>query len=368
VDLSKPYEENAVFSHGMLRLYLITGELEYLESGLKTLGYLLTKGSRLDEAYYTVKAFQLVEENNLLEIYIRNQDEINNLVEQHQINFSLVELLNIEQSNISLDDAPSLKDEFANIGFLILVLLAFSAGVLSFLSPCCLPILSAYFAHNVSSNKGEILKNTIFFFLGLATVFSIFGMGATLIGSLFRENRLIFTQVAGIIIIIFGLLEMFGKGFSGLNIRLRKNNKTPIGSYLFGTVFAIGWSACIGPILASLLLLSATTGTILKGSALLFIYTLGLGIPLIIISFYFDRIKNKRFWQILHGKIITFKIFGKEINVHSTYFISGIILIVMGVLIFNDYLYRFNQLTLQSTYVQEIIINGEEFLKNLFIR
>ena len=228
--------------------------------------------------------------------------------------------------------------------------------------------MSAYFAHNVSSNKGEILKNTIFFFLGLATVFSIFGMGATLIGSLFRENRLIFTQVAGIIIIIFGLLEMFGKGFSGLNIRLRKNNKTPIGSYLFGTVFAIGWSACIGPILASLLLLSATTGTILKGSALLFIYTLGLGIPLIIISFYFDRIKNKRFWQILHGKIITFKIFGKEINVHSTYFISGIILIVMGVLIFNDYLYRFNQLTLQSTYVQEIIINGEEFLKNLFIR
>jgi len=368
VDLSKSYQENAVFSYGMLRLYLLTENLEYLESGLKTLGYLLTKDSGLDETYYAVKAFQLVEEKNLLKIYTKNKNEINNLVEQRQASFFLDELLSKEQSNISLDDAPTLKDEFANVGFLILALLAFSAGILSFLSPCCLPVLSAYFAHNVNSKRGEVLKNTIFFFLGLATVFSIFGMGATLIGSLFRENRLIFTQVAGAIIIIFGVLEIFGKGFSGLHIRLRKINKTPIGSYLFGTVFAIGWSACIGPILASLLLLSATTGTILKGSALLFIYTLGLGIPLIVISFYFDKIKNKRFWKILSGRMISFKIFGKEINVHSTYLISGIILIIMGVLIFNDYLYRLNQLALQSTYVQEIIISGEEFLKNLFIR
>ena len=61
--------------------------------------------------------------------------------------------------------------------FLILAVLAFSAGILSFLSPCCLPILSAYFAHNFSANKGEMVKNTIFFFLGLASVFSIFGNG-----------------------------------------------------------------------------------------------------------------------------------------------------------------------------------------------
>lgn len=368
VDLSKPYEENAVFSYGMLRLYLITGNLEYLESGLKTLGYLSNKGSGLDETYYTIKAFQLVKDYNLLEAYANNKNQIDNLVEQHQKDFFLNELLNKEQSNVSLDNAPTLKDEFANVGFLILALLAFSAGILSFLSPCCLPVLSAYFAHNVNSNRGEVLKNTIFFLLGLATVFSIFGMGATLIGSLFRENRLIFTQVAGAIIIIFGVLEIFGKGFSGLHIHLKGNRKTPVGSYLFGAVFAIGWSACIGPILASLLLLSATTGTILKGSALLFIYTLGLGIPLIIISFYFDKIKNKRFWRILHGRMISFKILGKEINVHSTYLISGIILIAMGILIFNDYLFKLNQLALQSTYVQEIIISGEEFLKEIFLK
>ncbi|MBI2107473.1 sulfite exporter TauE/SafE family protein, partial [Candidatus Woesearchaeota archaeon] len=368
IDLSKPYEENAVFSYGMLRLYLLTGNLEYLESGLKTLGYLLSKGSGLDETYHTIKSFQLVKKNNLLEIYAKNKNEIDDIAEKRQTDFFLNGLLGEVQNNISLNNAPTLKDEFSNVGFLILSLLAFSAGMLSFLSPCCLPVLSAYFAHNVNSNRGEVLKNTIFFFLGLATVFSIFGMGATLIGSIFRENRLIFTQVAGAIIVIFGVLEILGKGFSGLHIRLRKNNKTPVSSYLFGTVFAIGWSACIGPILASLLLLSATTGTVLKGSALLFIYTLGLGIPLIIISFYFDRIKNKRFWRILHGRMISFKIFGKEINVHSTYLISGIILIIIGILIFNDYLYRLNQLALRSTYVQEIIISGEQFLKNLFVR
>lgn len=159
-----------------------------------------------------------------------------------------------------------------------------------------------------------------------------------------------------------------GKGFSGLNIRIKSNRKTPIGSYLFGSVFALGWSACIGPILASLLLLSATSGTIIKGSSLLFIYALGLAVPLIIVSLYFDRIKNKKFWNFLQGKIISFSILKKQINIHSTYLISGLILIVIGILIFNDYLYKLNQFALQTNYVQNIMIKGEEFLKNILVR
>ncbi|MCH8329666.1 MAG: ABC-2 family transporter protein, partial [Nanoarchaeota archaeon] len=147
-----------------------------------------------------------------------------------------------------------------------------------------------------------------------------------------------------------------------------KSKKTPIGSFIFGLVFAIGWSACIGPILASLLLLSATTGTILKGSILLFIYSIGLALPLIIITLYFDRIKNKRFWKILQGRIISIKLFKKQINLHTTYIISGIILIIIGILIFNDYLYKLNQFALQTDYVQNIIVKGEEFLKNILVR
>ncbi|MBC8500205.1 MAG: DUF255 domain-containing protein [Nanoarchaeota archaeon] len=368
IDLSKPYGENAVYSYAMLKLYLETKELEYLESGLKTLGYLFDRISGVDETYYFIKASLLVKDNNLLSVYADNKEEVDRLVEQKRDSFFLEALLEQEQKGVSLDDAPKLRDEFTNVGFIVLAILAFAAGILSFLSPCCLPVLSAYFAHNVNANKGEILKNTAFFFFGLAIVFSIFGMGATLVGNLFRENRLVFTQVAGAVIIVFGVLEIFGKGFSGLQINLKRNKKTPLGSFLFGGVFAIGWSACIGPILASLLLLSATTGTAFKGSGLLFIYALGLAIPLILVSLYFDRIKNKRFWRILKGRTIKFKILGKQVKVHSTYLISGLILIIIGVLIFNDYLYRLNQLALQSTYVQEIIIKGEEFLKNLFIR
>jgi cytochrome c-type biogenesis protein len=148
-------------------------------------------------------------------------------------------------------------------------------------------------------------------------------MGATMAGGIFRDNRILFTQIAGVIIIIFGLLEIFGKGFSGLNIYLKGSHKTPFGSYLFGAVFAIGWSACTGPILASLLLLSSTTSTVLKGTILLFIYGLGLAIPLILVSLFFDRIRNNRFWKILQGRGITITAFNKQITLHSTYLYQG---------------------------------------------
>ena len=368
IDLSKPFEENAVFTYGMLKLYLITGNLEYLEAGIKTLGYLSDKFGGLDETYYFLESIKIIKDNNLLAVYNNNQRGLNDIIKVRKATFFVDELVAQQQKIVSIDDAPKLQSEFANAGFLLLAVLALFAGLLSFLSPCCLPVLSAYFAHNINTNKGEMVKNTIFFFLGLATVFSIFGMGATLIGSLFRENRLIFTQLAGAIIIIFGLLEIFGKGFSGLHIHFKGNHKTPIGSYLFGAVFALGWSACIGPILASLLLLAATSGTIAKGTVLLFIYALGLSIPLLLISFYFDKIKTKRFWKILQGRIISFKILRKEVSIHTTYLISGIILIILGLLIFNDYLFKLNQIALQTDFVQNVVIRGEEFLKKAFIR
>ncbi len=368
IDLSKPFEENAVFAYGMLRLYGLTDNLEYLEAGIKTIGYLSDKFRSFDGTYYFLESIKIIRDNELLSVYNTNQKEIKDHSKDRKDNFFVNSLLVQQQKGVSIDDAPKFPSEFANVGFIVLAILAFTAGILSFLSPCCLPVLSAYGAHNVNANKGETVKNTLFFFLGLATIFSLFGMGATLIGSFFRENRLIFTQVAGAIIIIFGLLEILGKGFSGWYIHFKGNRKTPIGSYVFGSVFAIGWSACIGPILASLLLLSATSGTIIKGSALLFIYALGLAIPLLIISLYVDKIKNTRFWKILQGRMITVKILKKEVNLHTTYLISGIILIILGILIFNDYLFKLNQIALQTDFVQNTLIKAEEFLKNVLVR
>ncbi len=368
INLTKHYQENAVFSYSMIRLYLVTSDLKYLETGLKTLGYLLSaRPGNLDDMYYSIMASRLVLNNDLLGIYENSPGEIDAIIEQGQSGFFLSNLLMEKEKEVIAEEAPQLKNEFTYTGFTVLAVLAFLAGLLSFLSPCTLPILPAYFAQGFNAGKGEILKNTCFFFLGLAMVFSLFGMGATYAGSILRENRQIFTQVAATIIIIMGTLEIFGKGFSGINVNLKGSRRTPIGSMMFGSVFAIGWSACIGPILASLLLVSATSGTIAKGTSLLFIYAAGLAVPLIIVSLLFDRIKNKKFWKFLQGRGISVSMFNRKFDFHTTYIVSGLTLIVLGALIFNDYLYKLNQLTLQTDYVQEIIVKGEELLKGLFI-
>ncbi len=366
VDLSKPYEENGVFAYGMLKLYLATDNLEYLDAGMKTLGWTMVRLGGLDQSYYVVEAAQIVKENNLIEVYKNNLEEINGLVEKRKKSFFVNDLLDQETNTINLENVPQLGSEFANVGFIILLILAFFAGLLSFISPCTLPVLTAYFAQNVHAKRGEILKNTLLFFLGLAIVFSIFGMGATFLGSLFREYRFAFTKIAGGIIILLGVMQLTGKGFSGLNLKIN-HKKYNYGSFLFGAVFAIGWSACIGPILASLLLLSATTETIFKGTVLLFIYAIGLALPLILISMWFDRIKNVKFWKIVQGKMISLKIGKDTWHLHSTYIVSGIILIIIGILIFQDYLFALNNLTLQSNWVQEIIVKGEELIKQLLL-
>ena len=368
ISLTKLYEENGVFTYAMLQLYLATGKLDYLESGMKTLGFLLPRTGAFDSMYYVIMAGRLVIDNDLLTVYGDSQEELGELIDQRLENFFIDDILEKVEKNIPFDDVPVLRDDFTDEAFYALALLAFLAGILSFISPCSLPVLSAYFAYTFKAKKGEITKNTLSFFFGLAFVFSLLGMGATLVGSIFRENRGPFTQVAGLVIIIFGILEILGKGFSGLHVKLKGHKKTPLGSFLFGAVFALGWSACIGPILASILLLSATVTTVVKGSALLFIYAVGLALPLVIISLYFDRIKNKRFWRILKGKMWSFSLFGRKVEVHSTSFISGIILIIIGILIFNDYLYSLNRLTLQTEFVQRVIVSGEEAIKNLLLR
>jgi uncharacterized protein YyaL (SSP411 family) len=367
LDLSKPYQENAVFTFAMLRLHLLKGDLKYLEAGLKTLGHLLSnRPGGIDDIYYAVKAAKLAGDNDLLNVYKNNRKKLDSILEHGKSDFFLSKHFAEKREPETLQDPPELTGIFTGEGFMVLSILAFLAGILSFLSPCTLPILPAYFAQGFHAGKGEILKNTVFFFLGLATIFSLFGMGATLIGNIMREHRQVFTQAAAVVIIVFGILEIFGKGFSGLNVYLKGSHRTPVGSYLFGSVFAVGWSACIGPILASFLLLSAASGTVLKGTSLLFIYAAGLAVPLMLVSLYFDRVRSNKFWKILQGRELNWSVFNKQVSFHTTHLISGLILIALGVLIFNDYLFKLNQLTFQTDYVQDIIVKGEEFLKGLF--
>ncbi|MFZ0548852.1 MAG: cytochrome c biogenesis CcdA family protein [Candidatus Promineifilaceae bacterium] len=195
-------------------------------------------------------------------------------------------------------------DPIGDLPFPALAALAFIAGLLSFASPCTLPILPAYFAFAVQSGRRQIAINTLAFMVGLGTVFSVIGAGASLIGSVLRQNQLLIMIIGGAVILIFGVMSLLGRGFTGIQQDDERVNNGSLGSsYLFGMTFAVGWSSCIGPILGSVFTLTGFSGSIFRGMLAGFIYTLGLGLPLIIVSTFFGRASRKSlFWRVLRGR------------------------------------------------------------------
>jgi cytochrome c-type biogenesis protein len=210
--------------------------------------------------------------------------------------------------------------------FLLLALLAAFAGLMSFVSPCTLPILPAYFAFAFASGRKQIATNTLFFMLGLATMFSIMGAGASALGRVMRQNQGLIMLIGGALIVVFGVMSLLGRGFTGMQSQEQQaqpRNHTIGGSYLFGVTFAVGWSSCVGPILGTVLTMAATTGNVLRGMMLLFIYAIALGLPLIIISTFFGRASRQSImWRALRGK-------GWNINVSA--FIVALVWAVFAV-------------------------------------
>ncbi|MEC9423841.1 MAG: SUMF1/EgtB/PvdO family nonheme iron enzyme, partial [Nitrospinota bacterium] len=168
---------------------------------------------------------------------------------------------------------PNLPDS----GILILTLLAFVAGIFSFLSPCTLPILPAYFAVTAQTDRARMGMMSLAFFFGLASLFVAMGASASALGQLLRDYMFQISQIGGVIVVIFGIMTLFGKGFSGASFR-GKPASTFIGFFLFGATFALGWTPCVGPILSSILMLAASEKTVLQGMNLLFFYAVGLGL------------------------------------------------------------------------------------------
>ncbi len=208
----------------------------------------------------------------------------------------------------SISQSASSEQAFnplANQPFALLAILAFIGGVMSFASPCTLPILPAYFAFAFASGRKQIALNTIVFMLGLATIFSLMGAGASFIGRILRESQTLIMLLAGSLIIVFGVMSLLGRGFSGVQPQQeeRIQNTGLGGSYLFGMTFAVGWTSCIGPILGIVLAMAGTTASVSRGMMLLFIYAIGLGIPLIIVSTFCGRASRESLlWRALRGK------------------------------------------------------------------
>ena len=188
--------------------------------------------------------------------------------------------------------------------FVVLALLSFVAGLLSFVSPCTLPVLTAYFAFAFQSGRSQIAANTLAFMLGLGTTFSLFGAVGFALGRVLLQSQNLILLVGGSVVIVFGVMSFLGKGFGGVEkVGSQPHNTNVRGSYLFGMTFAVGWSSCVGPILGSVLTLAAQTSSVWRGMMLLFIYTLGLGLPLLVVSTFFGRMSRKSlFWRVLKGK------------------------------------------------------------------
>ena len=213
---------------------------------------------------------------------------------------------------------------------IIKLVFAFGAGFISFLTPCVLPIIPGYISYitgknltEIDQNKKIVLYKTILFSLGFSFVFITLGATASAVGNilLFLSNEL--RIAAGVIIILFSLQMLGIFNFQLLNQEKRIDTKGYKDNYIFpfvvGSAFAFGWTPCIGPILGSILALSATDASISKGILLLSFYSLGLAIPFILSGYYMNRF------------LISKKGFGKYYNRITKF--GGAILLITGILI-----------------------------------
>ena len=217
------------------------------------------------------------------------------------------------------------------------------AGILTFISPCILPLIPVYITlvtglsiEELDNRKNllSVFLSSICFVLGFTTVFVFLGLSVTIIGQFFLNNIDILRTVGGIIIIVFGLhllgifkIKLLYKQFGWMDKIKRTSNYFTI--YLIGCAFAFSWTPCVDPILASILIMAATQGTIAKGTFLLLIYSLGLAIPFILTALFVSK-----FLTLFNS----LKKYYKVIEI-----VSGTLLILMGILVISG---GFNKITI----------------------
>ena len=231
------------------------------------------------------------------------------------------------------------------------IIIAFGAGLISFLSPCVLPLIPGYISYISGSSLNELIEKKninltpiILFTVGFSIVFIIFGAASTFLGQVLLQNSYELRITAGLVIILFSLHIIGIINLKFLNYEKRietKINKNFYSPVLIGMAFAFGWTPCIGPILGSILILAATEESINKGLLLLFFYSLGLALPFILSGYLIQKF------------LIFSKNFKKNINLVSK--IGGLILLITGILILT------NQLQIMGYY----ILNYLPFLQKI---
>ncbi|MBP8932612.1 MAG: cytochrome c biogenesis protein CcdA [Paracoccus sp.] len=190
--------------------------------------------------------------------------------------------------------------ELADAAFLPAAMVALLAGILSFLSPCVLPIVPPYLAYmtgvgvgGLKSGERSAVVPALFFVLGLSTVFLLMGMAASAFGRLFLQYQEYLVKASGVVIVIMGLhfLRLFRIPFLDSEARMDVGDRggSALGAYVLGLAFAFGWTPCIGPQLGMILSLAAGGAAVERGMALLAIYALGLGLPFLLSAIFINR-------------------------------------------------------------------------------
>lgn len=203
--------------------------------------------------------------------------------------------------------------EILDAAFLPAALVALVAGLLSFLSPCVLPIVPPYLAYmggvsvtemGTSSRRGPVLLAAMFFVMGLSTVFLLLGFAASAAGRALLQYQDWFTTIAGLVIMVFGahFVGVYRIGFMDREARLDAGDRggSAFGAYMLGLAFAFGWTPCLGPILGAILSLAATGADMARGTALLTVYALGLGIPFLLVAAFFPALGGAMAWMRRH--------------------------------------------------------------------
>lgn len=212
-------------------------------------------------------------------------------------------------------------------------IITFLEGIITFISPCLLPMLPlfiVYFAGD-SDSSGSNLKKTLLhvsgFILGFTALFVILGAFAGTLGSLLLEYRLAVNLITGGIIVLFGLNYTGILKIGFLNQTKKAENKIRptnfFSSFLFGVVFSIGWTPCVGAFLGSALMMAAQSGTVVKGILMLLFYSLGLGIPFLLSAVLIDKLRGAFGFIKQHYRVINI--------------VCGILLIVIGVLMMTGF-------------------------------
>lgn len=236
----------------------------------------------------------------------------------------------------------------------VTIFAAFIAGVLSFISPCVLPLIPGYLSFisgvtldelqgtaaaaplaaggvgvavaTPAAARRRVLLTALFFVLGFSLVFISLGATASALGQLLMDRLRVLSQIAGLLIILFGLHTMgvlrIGWLYSEKRVQVDRKPAGLVGALFVGVAFAFGWTPCIGPILAGILAIAATQDTIMQGVTLLAVYSAGLGVPFLLTALAIDRF---------------FEAFARIRRYYRTIeIVSGALLVVIGFLIFTD--------------------------------